>query len=159
MTITIRPALPADAQQLSTVLCDSIRELCAADHGKDEAIIARWLANKTPEQMLRWLANPNITVLLAEREGAPAGVGCASRSGEILLNYVAPQHRFAGVSKAMLAVLETWLARQGVAVGRLSSTRTAHRFYLAMGWQDAGAPETQFGVGAMPMQKALPAMA
>jgi hypothetical protein len=45
----IRDAVADDAPAACQVLRRSIVELCAADHGDDPAILAQWLANKTPE--------------------------------------------------------------------------------------------------------------
>jgi GNAT superfamily N-acetyltransferase len=153
--IRIRPAGPADAEAVSRVLIRSIRELCHADHRGDPEIIARWTANKAPESVARWIADPRCPVLLAEREGAPAGASSFSDGGRILLNYVDPAHRFCGVSRAMLHHMEHALARRGVGRAVLGSTETAHRFYLSAGWRDAGPPEIVFGMAEYPMEKAL----
>ena len=45
----IRDATVEDADAACLVMRRSIAELCIADHGKDEAILTRWLGNKTPE--------------------------------------------------------------------------------------------------------------
>jgi hypothetical protein len=45
----IRDAVPADAAAACAVLRRSIVELCGLDHRSDPEILARWLANKTPE--------------------------------------------------------------------------------------------------------------
>jgi GNAT superfamily N-acetyltransferase len=152
--LSIRKAEKCDAETCSQVLRASIRELCvAADHRGDADLVAQWLANKTPERMVRWIADPRSTFFLAERDGAPAGVGSVSQDGEILLNYVAPLHRFCGVSRAMLAHLEHTLRERGVRTARLTSTATAHRFYCSAGWVDVGAPRVLFGISGYPMEK------
>jgi GNAT superfamily N-acetyltransferase len=153
--LVIRQADERDAQACSAVLCASIRELCAADHNGDANLIARWIANKTPAHMARWAADPGVVLFLAEHDGATAGVGSISRDGEVLLNYVAPAHRFSGVSWAMLAHLEAALRERGVGTARLTSTKTAHRFYRAAGWVDVGDPEVTFGIAGYPMAKVL----
>jgi len=153
--IVVRKAESRDAAACSAILRDSIRILCVADHRGDAGIVGDWTANKTPERVLRWIVDPQMTLLLAERIGKPAGVGAFSGDGEILLNYVAPAHRFVGVSRALLARMEALLAEGGIAVARLSSAETAHRFYRTGGWVDSGEPDRMFGLTGYPMEKQL----
>ncbi|OEO29724.1 hypothetical protein VW23_024480 [Devosia insulae DS-56] len=153
--MVIRPAAPADAAAMSAVLTASIRDLCTADHRADPEILAGWLRNKTPEMVLKMLERPGAQFLVAERDGEIAAVGCLTGPDEIGLNYVAPAHRFAGVSKAMLAALEDRIRQAGADIARLTSTGTAHRFYLANGWQDAGPAEADRGMLCYPMEKRL----
>lgn len=101
------------------------------------------------------LNNPEVTMFVAERDGALAAVGCIDTKGEIGLNYVSPAHRFMGVSKALLSAMEDELRDQGTKLARLTSTATAYRFYRSAGWEDAGSPETGHSVTGYPMQKAL----
>ena len=49
MAIEIRAASLEDADTVSAVLRRSITELCVADHENDEAVLADWLADKSPE--------------------------------------------------------------------------------------------------------------
>ena len=120
--ITVRQAVPADAEAMSKVLIASITELCVADHQGNPDRLASWLANKTPEGVAAWFANPENTILVAERNGEIAACGAFNRSREINLNYVSPKHRFAGLSRALLAAMEAALGPGEVT---LTSTRTA----------------------------------
>lgn len=140
---------------MSAVLTASITELCSADHHDDPAILGRWLGNKSPEMVAGMLANPKAAFFVAEHDGEIAAVGCISEPDEIGLNYVAPAHRFAGVSKALLAAMEDHMRSRGISMARLSSTATAHRFYRAHGWTDAGACQLDFGMTCQPMEKRL----
>jgi GNAT superfamily N-acetyltransferase len=153
--LSIRQAGERDAAACSEVLCASIRELCLADHKGDAELISRWIANKTPQHIARWAANPRIVLFLAELDGVPVGVGSISDEGEVLLNYVAPAYRFSGVSRAMLAHLEAALRERGISTARLTSTKTAHQFYRSAGWTDTAEPEVMFGIEAYPMEKEL----
>ena len=153
--IAIRPAGPADAPAMSAVLTASIRDLCTADHRNDPEILAGWLRNKTPEMVLEMLERPGAQFLVAEHDGEIAAVGCLNGPDEIGLNYVAPAHRFRGASKALLAALEERIRQSGAAVATLTSTGTAHRFYLANGWEDAGPAEADRGMLCYPMEKRL----
>jgi GNAT superfamily N-acetyltransferase len=152
----IREARAEDTDAMSKVLIASITELCIADHCGDRAIIAKWTANKTPKTIARWLANPANHNFVADEAGEVLGVGAFHDKGEIQLNYVSPAARFAGVSKAMLGHLERAMRDSGIREGMLTSTETAHRFYLSAGWRDHGEPEPMFRMsGGYHMKKAL----
>src|SRR4051812_2354447 len=101
----IRLAESEDAHNACDVLRRSITELCELDHHGDKAFLARWLANKTPENVRRWILSSH--VFIAEEDGRTLGVCALSFRGQIMLNYVAPEARFTGVSKALLAEMES----------------------------------------------------
>lgn len=153
--IRVRPAVPDDVAAMSAVLTASIRDLCIADHRNDPAILSGWLRNKSPEMVRRMFENPDALLLVAEHDGEIAAVGCLNGTDEIGLNYVHPAHRFAGVSKALLAGLEDRIRQSGASRAKLTSTGTAHRFYLAAGWRDAGPVEDDRGMLCYPMEKPL----
>jgi hypothetical protein len=58
MNVVVRQATLADTERALLVVRQSITQLCVADHRNDAATLERWLANKTPEQFARWLADP-----------------------------------------------------------------------------------------------------
>jgi GNAT superfamily N-acetyltransferase len=151
----IRRATPRDARAASNVLRRSIEELCVADHRDDPALKEAWLANKTQQTVRRWIADPAGRVLVAEVDGSVAGVAAVRADGEIVLNYVAPEARFTGVSKALLAAIESYLLDEGVKEARLSSTLTARRFYLEAGYREAEEEQISPGLDGQPMEKAL----
>jgi GNAT superfamily N-acetyltransferase len=152
----IRDALESDAVAACEVLRASITELCVADHNNDPEILGRWLANKTPENLASWSADPGASLLLAVEDEMVLAVGSVKNSGEITLNYVSPAARFRGVSTAMLQALETRAAQRGNAMCHLVSTETAHRFYRARGYADTGSPEGRFGTtSSYPMSKQI----
>ncbi|MBN8940019.1 MAG: GNAT family N-acetyltransferase [Rhizobiales bacterium] len=152
----IRRATEADAAEAAEVLRRSIAELCRADHHDDPAILTGWLANKTPETVAAWIADPDTVVMVAvDATGAIAGVGAAAGSGEITLNYVSPAFRLRGISRAMVARLEQHLADLGRRRAVLTSTATAHRFYLSAGYLDDGPPKPWPGGSIHPMAKEL----
>ncbi|HEY3919787.1 MAG TPA: GNAT family N-acetyltransferase [Stellaceae bacterium] len=152
----IRDALPEDAAATCRVLRRSITELCTADHGNDPAILAAWLANKTPEIVHSWIAQPGGSILLAIEDNRLLGVAGVTDKGEITLNYVSPDERFRGVSRALLRAAEARARERGNSRCTLISSETAHRFYLSAGYADVGAPQGKYGTaGSHPMTKAL----
>lgn len=155
MSIPVRPAKSGDVAAMSRVLTASITELCAADHGNAPEAIAAWTANKTVEGVAAMLANPDLLMFVAEHEGRVAAVGAVTRAGAVALNYVAPEARFRGLSKALLARMEAELADLGFAEARLEATATARRFYERAGWTPDGPQATGRQVNGFPMRKML----
>ena len=151
----IREATLPDAEAMSRVLTASIVELCAADHGGSPEHVAKWTANKTPESIRAWFDSPSAHLYVAERDGMVVAVGCFNDEGEVLLNYVAPEARFSGVSKALLTHMEGEMRHRGLREARLESTKTAHDFYLAAGWRDRSGTGACFGLDCLPMAKML----
>ena len=152
----IRDATPGDAEAACDVLRRSISQLCGADHGNDPAILNRWLGNKKPEIVAAWAKQPGNSLLVAVEGGAILAVGSVTDAGEITLNYVAPDARFRGVSRALLTALESRAVERGNVSCTLTSTETAHRFYLARGYVDDGAPAGNFGTrSGYPMSRRL----
>ena len=127
-----------DAAAVCEVLTRSILELCAADHRNDPAILARWLRNKTPESVASWIAAPGNSMLLAVEDAAILGVGLVTDAGEIGLNYVSPDARFRGISRAIMAALESRARERGNTRCTLTSTATARQFYLSGGYIQEG---------------------
>jgi len=153
----IRDAVAEDVPAACRVLRRSITELCIADHRNDPTILESWLRNKTPEILADWIARPGGSVLVAVDDGIILAVGGVADCGEITLNYVAPEARFRGVSRAMLWALEERARQRGNTRCNLLSTETAYRFYKTNGYADDGAAEGKFGTAASyPMSKLLP---
>jgi GNAT superfamily N-acetyltransferase len=141
----IRAAKPEDAPIACEVMRRSIAELCVADHRNDAAVLARWLGNKTPELFLSWIVQPDNSLFVAAESGSILGVGSVTDAGHITLNYVSPDARFRGVSRALLGALEARAAERGNTRCTLTSTETARRFYLANGYVEDGLPVGRFG--------------
>lgn len=134
MSFHIRPARDDDASSAIEVLRRSITELCHADHHDDPAELSEWLANKSVETWQVWVNHPDAAVLVAENDRAICGVGMVRSDGEVLLNYVSPETRFQGVSRAMLSALEDEAVKRGATSATLESTLTARRFYSECGY-------------------------
>jgi GNAT superfamily N-acetyltransferase len=155
-TMHIREAEPEDAVAACQVLRRSITELCVADHHNDPGILNSWLSNKTPEIFASWASNPGNSLFVAVEDRDILAVGCVTDAGEITLNYVSPDWRFRGVSRAMLRALEHRAAERGNARCTLLSSETARRFYHANGYADDGPPAGKFGMrSGYLMSKAL----
>ncbi len=153
----IRDGQAEDAPAACQVLRRSIAELCVSDHRNDPAILARWLSNKTPEIFRSWITQPANSVLVAVEGDNILAVGSITDEGKITLNYVSPDARFRGVSRALLGALEARAVQRGSVRCTLTSTETARRFYHANGYVEDGPPVGEFGTSSSyPMSKALP---
>jgi GNAT superfamily N-acetyltransferase len=153
--IEIRDAVLDDAPAACLVLRRSIQELCAADHANDPSILQKWLSNKTSDNVAAWITQPARSMLVAVEQGAILAVGSITDAGHITLNYVSPDARFRGVSRALLGALEARAIARGNARCTLNSTTTACRFYLANGYLIDGPPDQKYGTGGYPMSKQL----
>lgn len=133
-SLWIRPPKAKEARAVSRVIRRSIVELCGEDHGGDMLQIADWLANKSPQQVGRWIADREQLWSVAGRETIE-GAGAIRRDGRLLLLYVEPSARFSGVSRALLDQLELDAFQAGATRITLETTRTARRFYLDAGYR------------------------
>jgi GNAT superfamily N-acetyltransferase len=120
--VRVRQAERKDTEAAVGVLRRSITELCTPDHRGDADTITKWLANKTPENFLRWLANSDNFCVLAEANDRLVGVGLLHRSGEVRLCYLAPGAQGQGIGKAIYIVLEEKAKAWGLTELTLDST-------------------------------------
>ena len=151
----IRDAVLEDAAAACEVMRRSISELCFADHRGDPAILGLWLGNKTPDIFRSWIADQGNSVLIAIEGGIIVGVGAVTDAGEITLNYVSPDARFRGVSRAILGALESRAMERGNVRCTLTSTETARHFYRANGYIEHGLSAAKFSTSGHTMSKVL----
>jgi len=104
---------------------------------------------------MAWITRPDNSVLVAVEDDGILAVGAVTDAGEITLNYVSPDARFRGVSRALLAALENRAVERGNVRCKLTSTETARRFYHASGYVEDGPPASKFGICGYPMSKLL----
>ena len=89
---------------------------------------------------LRKDLSPKGFALVATEGATILGVAAMTKAGEITLNYVSPDARFRGISKALVGRLEAQARELGLDRCTLNSTETARKFYLALGYQEQIAP-------------------
>jgi GNAT superfamily N-acetyltransferase len=152
--VTIRRALAADAEAVLSVLKRSVRDGCLADHKGDSGTIDRWLANKTIQNLTKWFQSEN-PVLVAEMQSSIMGVAMLRVDGQILLFYVAPEFHRRGAGRALLVALEEEATHRRLSSLSLSSTKTAHDFYLRNGFIDTGRQQEVLGMKVSVLEKTL----
>src|SRR4051794_10788826 len=141
----IRCARAEDAGPAADLVRRSITELCGKEYRGDAEVLARWLANKTPEDFRRWIGSADRSVCLAVgTDGRLAAVGMVAWRGEILLNFVVPEARFLGVSKAVMAHMEDHLRERCAEMVTLHGTHVARGFYLSLGYEEVGRMVSRF---------------
>ena len=146
MTCVTRRAVRLDAEAACEVVRRSIVDLCQSDHQGDSDTLAKWLANKTPANFERWIASEDHVAVAAEIDGVLVGFGLLNVRSTIELLYVAPSARFRGVSKSLLASLESEAVAVGIRELTLESSLTALPFYSRQGYTSSGPPVVGFGV-------------
>lgn len=125
-----------------------------ADHGNDPAILAAWLANKTPEILTAWIAAPGAVAWGAYRADTMVGFALLTHA-TLALCYLLPEALHQGVGRALLHQAEAHARKAGVTALALDSTRTAEAFYRRNGFAPVGAVQAWAGLKAQPMRKAL----
>lgn len=154
LTFRVRAVVPEDATAICDLLRESIADCCKADHHDDPVVVARWLANKTVENVKQWIAAPDSVALVALRGDDMLGVALLSGQ-DLALCYVAPRALFQGVGKALLRSIEKEASALGVETMTLDSTKTALPFYSRNGFLTCGPVRKWAGLEAQPMSKRL----
>ena len=144
--IEVRRAEESDAAAAIDVVRRSISQLCVADHRNYESTLTTWLANKTSQNFLTWIANTDNFCVVAESNNRLAGVGVLQRTGEILLFYLDPGAQRQGIGRIIHAALEAKANEWKLASLHLDSTSLARPFYEALGYRAIGAAVPRFGV-------------
>jgi len=154
--VAVRQAVPEDAEAAVAVLRRSITELCISDHRGDAQTIAKWLANKTPQNFVSWIGDDDNFCVVAEAPERLLGVGLLHRSGELRLCYLSPGAQGQGLGKAIYLALEEKAKAWGLKKLSLESTVAARSFYESLGFRPAGAAKPGFGLShCHPYEKPL----
>ncbi len=94
------------------------------------------------------MRQPGNSLLVAAEDNDILAVGSVTDAGEITLNYVSPDVRFRGVSRALLEALEARALERGNTRCTLTSTETARRFYNSNGYTADEPTVGNFGTGS-----------
>ena len=139
--ITFREAVASDSKEACAVLIESINTICAPFYNYDKDTISKWLDNKTPANVRKWIESENTYCVVAEdNENNVVGFSCIS-GDEIMLLYVVPNVLYKGVGKNMLAKLENHARLSGINKIKAVSSLSAKEFYERNGYVQNGAPK------------------
>lgn len=152
----VRVATKRDAAGAAEVVRDSIRELCAADHANDPAMLELWLSNKNASHLEQWILEPTNYVVVVHRGELMVGFGLLHRSGEIQLCYVSPGHTRRGIGQLVMRALEAQAQRWQLPQLKLTSTYLGRAFYESLGYVASGPAQAVFGtVVGYPYEKVM----
>lgn len=132
---TIRDGTDDDRDVLADLHRRSIRELADGEHS--DAQIEAWSAY--PEPSVYPIDDPDVAVLVAERDGDVAGLGEVDVSaGELSKLYVGPDHARAGVGRALCEAMIERAEEAGIETLSVEASRNAAPFYERMGFERVG---------------------
>jgi N-acetylglutamate synthase-like GNAT family acetyltransferase len=155
----IRFAVPHDSPQIVNLLIHSITHGCVQDHNNDKTVLDNWLLNKTDENILKWIDDPNNITIVSEEESKSLinGVGLVSKSGMLLLLYISPDSERLGIATQIFKRLQSELVKLGTKELTVHSTKTARFFYEKQGCILTGKPSLLLSssIPSYPMSKSL----
>jgi len=143
-----------DLELISTPFSASTR-FTFDHHQGDVNVLEGWLRNKKAENLAIWIASTESYAVVAEDEGRIVGLAMLSAEGTVSLCYLVPEAHHRNIGKAMLVALEEEACRRGLREVSVSSTRTAHSFYLCNEFVDEGSSESTLGLDSLRMRKAF----
>lgn len=150
----ITAARSEHSDEICNVLIRSITEACKKDHNNG-ASLQEWLANKTPENVKKWIKSDNIGFVCSHKS-IITGFILIDIKGHILLNYVLPVYIGKGCGHALLKKIEDYAQSNGIQQLHVDSTITAHEFYLKNGFIEQYPPRPKNDAQtSYPMKKAL----
>ncbi len=155
MPYTIARASSAYSHEIAELLRRSITELCTFDHGDDPDRLGPWLETKTAETVEGWIDGPGGAFMAQDQDRKILGMAMGNPQGQILLNYVLPDVRFSGISKALMRAVEGYFQDRGLEEVFLNSTATAERFYRALGYVETGQSEVADNMTFRSFKKAI----
>ncbi|WP_017903862.1 GNAT family N-acetyltransferase [Pseudomonas asplenii] len=130
MTYSIRLARDADAEAISQVIIQALRQSNAGDYSA--AVIDRVEQRFGPQDVRSLLGIR--TMLVAQQDERI--VGTASLDGEVVRSvFVAPDTQGLGVGRALLVEVCRLAREAGVGLLKVPSTVTAEGFYARLGFE------------------------
>jgi diamine N-acetyltransferase len=151
MSLTVRRSVPADAGLLADLAASTFRETFADENRPEDMALHVSRAFGVAQQEAE-LANPEMTTLLAEADGQPAGYAQLRASGrpdcvkgtaplELWRFYVAAPWHGKGVAHALMKSAESEARARGAQtlwLGVWERNERAKSFYRKYGFVDVG---------------------
>lgn len=146
MGFALRVAVPGDEQSVCELLRRAIAEGCAADHRDHPGVLDNWLSNKTPRNVLAWLASPSNYMIVADSGSALLGVALLNQAGKLALCYVDPAAMRHGIGRAMLDAVEAQARNWNIGKLHLHAPSGAAGFFARLGYADGGKEKACYGL-------------
>jgi hypothetical protein len=128
--LSVRPAVPGDVEAMAAVYAQSVLAGGRGHYGPRE--LAAWADQGSAARFTAMLAEPAKALLVAEADGAVAGLAGLEGS-EVILLYAGPTAP-PGTGTALLAAVEALARDRGLGALSLVASRNALRFYLGRGY-------------------------
>lgn len=129
--ITLRPALPADAEFLAELFRASVLELAVDDYDEDQ--LAAWVsAGEDEDAFGKRLAS--MLTLVAMLEGEIVGFASLKGKDVIDMLYVLPEAARMGVATTLVDALEKLAAARGAIAVTTDASETAAPFFVRRGY-------------------------
>src|SRR5687767_2483053 len=126
----IRSATESDARSISALIRRNADVVLSAHYSR--AQLAAWKRYNTPARVRQRLTDrTTFCAFLAGRLCATV----ALQGSELVGLYVRPRSRGQGIGRTLLAYVENFAVKKGIAVLQLTSTPAALDFYLQNGWR------------------------
>ena len=142
------PAEPPALEPLRDIYRDSVRELTTRDC--DEQQRTAWAAAADTPDFTRELAQG--LTLVARLHGEPVAFAQLHPTDTLRMLYVHPRASGLGIAILLAQYLEDEARIAGATTLHVQSSRTAHRFFLRMGFEEEGTDEAAGWIG---MRKTL----
>jgi len=146
--ITIRKAVPEDADKISRVVHDSFLADVAPENSKEGVDFflrvqsAAYFRKKMPEF---------ISAYVAEKSGEIIGVIALGK--KLSTFFILPEHQRSGVGKRLLSIAVTdWSAKTSETILSVNSSPNAVEAYVKMGFVPAGKEDLANNIRFVPMQ-------
>jgi putative acetyltransferase len=135
MGVTVRPLRPDELRLYLEVVTRAIRGL-AASYYSPEAIEG-WVPRITDQSLDELMVNAEGEIrLLAELDGAPAGIGAlVAEKSELRACYVVPEAGRRGCGSALVREIERLAKDHGLARLQLAGSLNAEAFYASLGYR------------------------
>jgi GNAT superfamily N-acetyltransferase len=131
MSISIRPATPADANALSQLIVGSARASLAPHYS--EVQMAAFLDYYSPSAMVGKIARQ--AVFCAEMDGQLVGTVALDGAGNLVGFYTHAGYMGQGIGTAMMRHIEAFAQQKGHREIRLTASPVGLGFYYKLGWE------------------------
>ncbi|SEN55775.1 Predicted N-acetyltransferase YhbS [Pseudomonas sp. ok272] len=130
MDCLIRLATPPDAEAISRVIIDALRESNAEDYPAQ--VIAQVEQSFSPEAVLGLLGQRRVYVAIVDHQV----VATASLDRDVVRSvFVAPSRQGAGIGRLLMKQIHAVALDEGIEWLRVPSSITAEGFYGGLGYQ------------------------
>jgi putative acetyltransferase len=133
--VTVRPLASGELRLYLEIITRAIRGLAVSHYSADA--IASWVPRMTDDFIDELAMNIDGEIrLVAELDGAPAGVGAlVLQNSELRACYVVPEKARRGAGSALVREIERLAAQHGLTQLNLTGSLNAEPFYLRHGYR------------------------